>query len=83
MPKNVAVKYYREFLGCPVYFTDEVVTLEEVLQNSEGLSEREIEHLKQAYQTSKTKIWYQSQGIRPTFVKTLINKIDRLQDFKG
>lgn len=80
---NVAVKYYQEFLGCPGYVTDEEVTLEEVLQNSEGLSEREIEHLKQAYQTSKTKIWYQSQGIRPTFVKTLINKIDRLQDFKG
>ena len=49
-------------------------------QNTLSKSERKI--LVQAYQNPQVKVWYKEANKEVSFVKTLINGISRLQEFK-
>lgn len=80
---NVGVRYYNALLKYPGYVTDEEIPLakiEEERQNTLSKSERKI--LVQAYQNPQVKVWYKEANKEVSFVKTLINGISRLQEFK-
>ncbi|MSE04885.1 accessory Sec system protein Asp3, partial [Lactobacillus salivarius] len=79
---NVGVKYYNALLGYSGYVTNEELSLAEIEDEKIDLSESEKEILLQAYQNSGVKVWYQHTNKEVSFVKTLVNGISRLQEFK-
>lgn len=79
---NVGVKYYSSLLDLPGYVTNEELSLEEIENGKRNMSEKERATLLQAYQNSQVKIWYQDSNEEVGFVKTLVNGISRLQNFK-
>ncbi|UTX36740.1 accessory Sec system protein Asp3 [Ligilactobacillus salivarius] len=79
---NVGVKYYNSLLDLPGYVTNEELSLEEIESGKQNMSEKERTTLLQAYQNSQVKIWYQGSNEEVGFVKTLVNGISRLQNFK-
>ena len=62
--------------------TNEELSLEEIESGKQNMSEKERTTLLQAYQNSQVKIWYQGSNEEVGFVKTLVNGISRLQNFK-
>ena len=79
---NVGVKYYNALLGYSGYVTDEELSLAEIETKKQDLSESERKILLRAYQEPQVKVWYQGANEEVGFVKTLVNGINRLQEFE-
>ena len=63
--------------------TDEEIPLAKIEEERQDtLSKNERKILVQAYQNPQVKVWYKETNKEVRFVKTLINGISRLQEFK-